>query len=415
MRRPTAFSCFTCVALCAALSGAPQAFPSAEELPAHAGLPDLFVGADGKRLTDRAQWAAQREYLKALMAHYQYGRMPPKPADSSLSGRNRELLLAGAAVRESFRLNLARAGRSLSIRVGVLRPNRPGKYPVIIKNDRWVFDLSEIGEPETAGIYARGRRDEVDAQVFREAIRRGYAICKFNRDDVAADRPDNRRAGVFLLYPEPEYDWGTIAAWAWAYQVIVDALLREDWVDAGKIAATGHSRGGKTALCAAIYDERIAICIPSASGSGGTGSWRYFEPEGDKQDVAHFFRRQPHWFGPGLRQFSGREERLPVDGHTAKALIAPRPLLNTHGRDDGLANPRGTQATFQAAQVVYEWLGKPGNQGLHWRPGGHGQLLEDWLALFDFCDRHFFQKPARRPFAVLPHPAQELFFSWSAP
>ena len=34
--------------------------------------------------------------------------------------------------------------------------------------------------------------------------------------------------------------------------------------------------------------------------------------------------------------------------------IAPRPLLNTHGRDDAIANPLGTQATFQAAQAIYD-------------------------------------------------------------
>ena len=44
-----------------------------------------------------------------------------------------------------------------------------------------------------------------------------------------------------------------------------------DWADTDKIIATGHSRGGKVALCAAIYDERIALGAPNGSGCGGAG------------------------------------------------------------------------------------------------------------------------------------------------
>ena len=106
---------------------------------------------------------------------------------------------------------------------------------------------------------------------------------------------------------------------------------------------------------------------------------------------------QPHWFTPRLKRFVGRDERLPVGSHTAKALIAPRPLLNTQGAHDGLANPVGTRKTFEAAQTIFELLGVPENQPVHWRPGGHGQMEEDWLALFDFCDRVFFgNTPAHR-------------------
>ena len=124
---------------------------------------------------------------------------------------------------------------------------------------------------------------------------------------------------------------------------------------------------------------------------------------------------QPHWFTSRLTAFKGLEERLPFGSHTAKALIAPRGLFNTQGRDDGLSNPVGTQATFEAAQVVFDWLAAKENQGLHWRPGGHMQSLEDWLALLDFCDRYYFGKPSARNLVQLPNPAQAPRFDWSAP
>ena len=56
-------------------------------------------------------------------------------------------------------------------------------------------------------------------------------------------------AAFFALYPE--YDWGTIAVWAWAYQPVIDVLLTMPGIDERRIVSTGHSRGGKTALCAA--------------------------------------------------------------------------------------------------------------------------------------------------------------------
>ncbi len=62
---------------------------------------------------------------------------------------------------------------------------------------------------------------------------------------------------MFPLYPE--HDWGAIAAWAWGYPLLIDAFERMDCIDASRVISTGHSRGGKAALCAAIYDERIAI------------------------------------------------------------------------------------------------------------------------------------------------------------
>jgi hypothetical protein len=116
-----------------------------------------------------------------------------------------------------------------------------------------------------------------------------------------------------------------------------------------------------------------------------------------------------------LFEFAEREERLPFDAHTAKALIAPRALLNTHALQDYWANPYGTQLTFQAAQVVFRWLGVGNRQGLHWRPGGHAQSLEDWDALLDFADAYFFNEPTDRRFDTLPYSEAQPRWEWAAP
>lgn len=360
------------------------------------GLVELSANGSAER------WIAGRSRLKEMMAYYQYGRMPPKPASFEIVDFERRPVQEGAAWQERFRLRLTRNGRSVSVRVGLVRPAGVGRSPVVVKNDSFVFDLAEIEDPRKQKQYRDAGRDALDAWVFREAVERGYAVVKFNRADVAADREGSRSSGVFPLYPEHEYDWGVIAAWAWFYQPLIDYLAGQDWVDSERIVATGHSRGGKTALCASIYDERIAVSVPSASGSGGTGSWRFFTARGRHQDIEDMTSSQPHWFTPRLKEFVGRDERLPFGSHTAKALIAPRRLLNTQGAHDGLANPVGTRKTFEAAQTIFELMGVPENQAVHWRPGGHGQLEEDWLALFDFCDRVFFGKATARRFNNWP-------------
>jgi hypothetical protein len=168
--------------------------------------------------------------------------------------------------------------------------------------------------------------------------------------------------------------------------------------------ATGHSRGGKTALCAGVYDERIAVTAPNSSGSGGTGSWNYFDPGKSQQVVAHHQERFPHWWVPRLFEFVGQSRKMPFDAHFAKALIAPRGLINPHSREDDWANPYGTYLTYLAANRVYEWLDAQGHQGIHWRDGPHNQNREDWHALFEFCDQYFFGKASDLCFTENPWP-----------
>ena len=56
-------------------------FPPAGQLPVQKGLPDPFLMYDGTRVKTREDWRRQRGYLKAMLAHYLYGRMPPKPGN----------------------------------------------------------------------------------------------------------------------------------------------------------------------------------------------------------------------------------------------------------------------------------------------------------------------------------------------
>ncbi len=367
-------------------------------------LPDPFQKPDGTRVTSAKEWPQQREHLKALLAKYLYGTMPPAP--DKVTG---ELLYSrpvseGQAIMECVRID---CGRGLTFDVDIVRPAVAARVPVITWNQ------------------FRGRHG---SPVEHEVIRRGYAIAEFDKEQLALDST----AGLFgpLAKAYPEHTWGTIAMWAWLQSRVVDYLAITDYADMDKIVATGHSRGGKVALCAAIYDERFAVCAPNGSGCGGAGCFRFLggrlgegtgvcETAGSindhfpfwwSDDFGHFGLRQKEYrrnTAPAIEKYAdvfntidrsllgklGNEACLRYDLHTAKALIAPRALITTDALADTWANPYGTQVTWRAAQEVFEFLGAKDKNAMHFRDGVHRFDKPDWLAILDFCDYVFFDKP----------------------
>jgi len=250
---------------------------------------------------------------------------------------------------------------------------------VIIKNDHRSF----LGKDKAA-------KDDLEAA--KVALQRGFLLCKFQRTELAKDARGDRVKGVYPLYPE--HDWGAIAVWAWAHGVVADALDKLEIADMEKLVVTGHS-----------------ITAPNSSGTGGTGSFRYFEEKQREQRLILHRKAFPHWWVDRYYQFGDKEDRLPYDAHTAKALVAPRALFNAHARKDYWANPYGTELTYRAADKVFDWLGAEGKQGLHWRDGGHAQNAIDWGALFDFVDWQFNGKEPKQGtvmFSTMAYPDAKL-------
>lgn len=382
-------------------------FPDKNELPEINELPDPFLKADKSRIALKEEWPAQREYLKDMLAHYLYGHMPQENGVTKGEVIFSRQVYGGKAVAETIRITTGRK-EEICFTVDVIRPLKEQKVPVFT----WNQQAGRHGSP-------------IEENLVCE---RGYAIVEFKREELASDNGNAIHGMVASAYPE--CDWGAIAIWAWGHSRIVDYLLMTDWADTDKIIATGHSRGGKAALCAAIYDERIAVCAPSGSGCGGAGCLRYLggrygEGSGVCETVGSINDAAGYWWTDNFGKFGNRqadytrlnfpvvendmefvmknfspnkmgktkdESKLPFDMHFAKALIAPRALITVDGIGDVWSNPYGTQVTWRAAQEVFDFLGVSGNNAMFFHEGGHEYNHLDWVAVADFCDFIFFKK-----------------------
>jgi dienelactone hydrolase len=344
-------------------TGAP--FPEVEQLPVLTALPDPLTMANGETVTTPEEWQQRREEITAMLLHYQYGHAPPPPGNLRAEEISREEVFEGAAHLVRLVLKMG-PEEKVQIETAIYVPEGAGKKPVLLA-------IEPVWNPSLM-------------PAAQEAVRRGYLFAGFHRHDLDPDDED-RTNGVHPLYPG--YDWATLAVWAWGASRVVDYLHTRDDIDTARIALTGHSRAGKTALLAAALDDRIALVAPHGSGAGGAGSFRVCGKNAETLFLITAPNRFHYWFQPRLRDFAGKEDRLPFDQHFLRALIAPRALVSMDGLEDLWANPPGTKLMWEAAQPVFDLLGASDRNLLYFRPGGHDMPDEHWTVLLDYCD-HFF-------------------------
>ncbi len=325
--------------------------PDFNSLPRHNSLPDPLEFLDGHKVTTAAQWPARRAEISQISQKYVWGTVPPRPKIDHavvLDEKHGE----GYTIR-NVRLEFGAEDKG-TMRVRVYIPDGTGPFPVLINSSLqgWAPEL----------------------------IRRGYISAGFAGNDGMDDA-----AALADLYPK--YDFALLPRRGWAAGLVVDYLDSLPQVDTKHIAIFGYSRDGKMAALAGALDPRIAAVIAGSTGVGGVLPWRTAGEHGFGEGIETTTRSFPSWFAPQLRFFTGREDRLPVDGNLLAAMIAPRSLLMEWGNNDQVSNTWGNEQTYYSALKVYKLLGVPDRVATLRVPGFHGANDEE--ADLDWLDEQF--------------------------
>jgi formylglycine-generating enzyme required for sulfatase activity len=155
-----------------------------------------------------------------------------------------------------------------------------------------------------------------------------------------------------------------LGKWVWDAHRLIDYLYTLPEVDRERIGIIGHSLGGKMALYASAFDDRIAAVV---SNEGGIG--------------LSFSNYEDYWYFGDVIRKQGKA----TDQHELLALIAPRPFLLLGGDAYDTAK---SWYYINAARKVYERYGKPQNIGYFNHHKGHMPTPEavwramEWLAHF---------------------------------
>ena len=325
--------------------------PDFDAFPKINGLPDPLKFLDGRPVRTAAEWKARRAEVRQLLEKYDTGSFPPKPK------LDRAVVLdetpgKGYLIR-NVRLEFGPQSKG-TIRVQVMIPEGKGPFPVLIS-------------PNLAGWGP-------------SLLRRGYISCGYAGNDGMDDA-----AALAALYPE--YDFAALPRRSWAAGMVLDYLETLPQVDMKHVGMFGYSRDGKMATIATAIDERIAALIAGSTGVGGILPWRLSGERNAGEGIETTTRQFPTWFVPRLRFFSGREDRLPVDGNLLVAMIAPRAVLMEYGLNDEVSNSWGSEQTYHSALKAYKLLGQPDRLGLLRVPGFHG--ANDQEACLDWLDIQF--------------------------
>jgi hypothetical protein len=367
------------------------------ELPYITDIPDPFLMNNGSRVSNLSDWMKRRDELKEKFQFYEYGHFAPTSPVSVVSVSPDTIIEYGKdrMIRRVVQLKTGTEGR-ISFTLNLFIPGKgQGSFPVIIDGDLCFESLQK----------------RLTAEGLLSLVKRGYIIAEFDRTKFAPDENTRVKEGNQL---NQNFDFGAILNWAWGFHRTVDYLLTLNIIDKTKIGVTGWSRGGKTALLAGAFDDRIALVAPNCSGTCGSGPLRFVDTGGETiDDIATVF---PYWFCSNFQNFLGiNRDKLPMDQHSLIALVAPRAYLSTNGLKDTWANPRGTAQAHLAAREVFVALGVQDKMGIFYANTGHDHNIDKWIALLDFADKVFYGKTPSYDYDSIPFVGLNKAYSWSAP
>ncbi len=381
-------------------------------------LPDPLTLKNGKKVADTTTWSKKRRpEILTMFEEQQFGKAPARP--QKLSFRTIESATSaysGKAIRKQLVIYLTKDTSDHKINLLVYVPARAIKPSPLLLTVSFSDNAAAVNDTgiKPGMVWKDGKkilatdtsRPTVDVEKFIDA---GIGYATFYYGDVEPDFKKGIRYGIRSAYLKPgqtqveKNEWGAIAAWSWGMSCVMDYLETDKSIDSRRVAITGASRLGKTALWAGANDTRFAVVIASISGESGAALSRrnFGETVGHMTDTSRYF----YQFAPRYHDYSNKVDELPMDGHMLLTLIAPRPLLLQTGSTDNWSDPKGEYLAAQAAEPVFNLFGKKGvgggpfpapkddsmlnTLGYYMHEGGHSVTEEDRDVFIRFIRKHF--------------------------
>ena len=379
-------------------------------------LPDPLVSLDGTAITTAQQWfELRRPELMEQFETWEYGKASDRSEVSCEVFDEGTLAYDGKALRKQVTLYFSEDRKHKADLVVYVPAESKEPVPLLLHISFFPNHLT-VADPGVR----KGMRWDREGKLTWEAgdwkvapldverfVSNGLGIATIYYGDIEPDFGKGILYGIrgYYLdlkqhYPADD-EWGAIAAWSWGLSAAMDYLQTDALVAGDKVAVTGFSRLGKTALWTGVTDERFAMVIPCLSGEGGAAlSRRNFG-----ETIAHMVSRNRfyYWFCENRQLFAQDPSSSPVDAHQLLALVAPRPLLLITGETDDWSDAKGEFLSAVAAGPVYELLGKQSlgtdvlpevgtpilhDMGYVMHAAGHTVLPEDWDLMIEFMKTH---------------------------
>lgn len=357
-------------------------------------------------------------YRNQLMERFETVLYGPWPEGLPVSWDEPRLvdgnLFGGKGRLEEIPVTIGQGDGASLFHLVLATPSSPGPHPVIISQTFSSNCAAFPGYPVSAtdnticdGSEMDGTFGFVATQIFGTYIAKvplerfmdaGIAYASFYGSDFVPDRRTDAR-DVMAKLGGPVAPTSTLMAWAYAYSAASQALETQSDLDADAMVLLGHSRFGKAALLAGVWDKRIDGVIAHQAGFAGASLSRSQTGEGLKRMGESY----PHWLAPQAQDWFDRLDELPVDQHQLLGLLAPTPVLLGNGRRDVWSDPNSSYRAAQAASSLYTAAGTLGlpdggmkqdfhpEAGIAWwmRPGGHSVVSEDIDTFIAFVQAHF--------------------------
>ncbi len=359
-----------------------------KQLLKYLNLPEVLRMADGTPVTAE-NWPCRRAEILDLLQSEMYGKLPPEPETIRETGR--EIIAENeTTITEKVTLTLSYPAGDFVFPFYLTLP-KGVEAPACIINIGMRYDPRYLAAPP-AEVYAHG-----------------YAVAQLFCADIASDAPGFADGLPAVLYPNGRQpgDAGKLLIWGRCMSYVRTYLEQRGGFDLPNTVLAGCSRFGKTALAAALFDERVRHIVSVCSGTAGTAIVRGKVGE----TVENINNYAPYWFCERYAAYNGREDDLPFDAHFIVAALAPRNLLLTGALEDFWCDPYFEVLAAIAGSPAHELLGQPGflyegphpvpgyrypvpgdffqegNIGFAMRAGGHGFFPEDWQRIIEFVDR----------------------------